>query len=68
MGAGDSWELSRESREIAGQILRQPVARLGGIDWTQSTAADLRRFLVQQIEAHGERRLVTARMLEGLTE
>ena len=36
--------------------------------WTQSTAADLRRFLVQQMESHGERRLVTVRMLEGLTE
>jgi DNA repair protein RecO (recombination protein O) len=68
LGAGDSWELSRESREIAGRILRQPVARLGETNWTQSTAADLRRFLVQQIESHGERRLVTARMLEGLTE
>jgi DNA repair protein RecO (recombination protein O) len=64
-GAGNSWELSRESREIAGQILRQPVAQLGEIDWTQSTAADLRRFLVQQIESHGERRLITAPMLEG---
>ena len=68
MGAGSSWELSRESREIAGQILRRPVAQVGETDWTQSTAADLRRFLVQQMETHGERRLVTARMLEGLTE
>jgi hypothetical protein len=60
--------LSRESREIAGQILRRPVAQVGETDWTQSTAADLRRFLVQQMESHGERRLVTASMLEGLTE
>jgi len=66
-GAGNSWELSRESREIAGQILRQHVAQLGEAHWTQSTAADLRRFLVQQIESHGERRLITAPMLEGLT-
>jgi len=66
-GAGNSWELSRESREIAGQILRQHVAQLGETNWTQSTAADLRRFLVQQIESHGERRLITAPMLEGLT-
>jgi DNA repair protein RecO (recombination protein O) len=66
-GAGNHWELSRESREIAGQILRQPVAQLGETDWTQSTAADLRRFLVQQMESHGERRLITAPMLEGLT-
>ena len=65
-GSGNSWELSRESREIAGQILRRPVAQLGVTDWTQSTAADLRRFLVQQIESHGERRLITVPMLEGL--
>jgi DNA repair protein RecO (recombination protein O) len=67
-GAGNTWELSRESRDIAGQILRQPVAQLGETDWTQSTAADLRRFLVQQMESHAERRLVTAPMLEDLTD
>jgi hypothetical protein len=67
LGAGNSWELSRESRQIAGQILRQPVAQAGEANWTQATAADLRRFLVQQMESHGERRLVTAPMLEGLT-
>src|ERR1019366_7970121 len=35
-GAGISWELSPESREIAGQILRRPVAQLGETTWTQS--------------------------------
>ena len=71
LGAGNSWELSRESRELAGRILRYPVAQLdavgGGTGWTQATAADLRRFLVQQMESHGERRLITVPMLEGLT-
>jgi len=67
MGAGNSWELSRESRELAGRMLRNPVADLRGLAWTQSTAADLRRFLVQQMEAHGERRLITVPMLEGST-
>jgi len=66
-GAGNTWELSRESRELAGRILRCPVAQLGGAGWTQATAADLRRFLVQQMESHGERRLITVPMLEGLT-
>ena len=47
---------------------RRPVAGLSTVHWTQSTAADLRRFLVQQIESHAERRLVTAPLLEeGLT-
>jgi DNA repair protein RecO (recombination protein O) len=68
LGAGGSWELSRESREVAGQILRRPVAQVGQANWTQSTAADLRRFLVQQMETHAERRLVTVPMLEGLTD
>jgi DNA repair protein RecO (recombination protein O) len=66
-GSGSSWELSRESRQIVEQILRRPVAQVGGEGWTQSTAADLRRFLVQQMESHAERRLITAPVLEGST-
>lgn len=62
--AGNSWELSGESRGIAGEILRRPVAELPAANWGQSTAADLRRFLVQRIESHAERRLLTARILE----
>ena len=64
-GAGSSWELSRESRAIAGQILRQPVAQLATVNWNRETAADLRRFLVQQMESHTERRLITIPMLES---
>ena len=62
---GSSWELSAESRRIATEMLRLPVAGLSKTDWSQSTAADLRRFLVQQIESHVERRLVTVPMLEA---
>ncbi len=68
LGGGNSWELSRESREIAGQILRQPVAQLGQTEWSQATAADLRRFLVQQMESHAERRLITVPVLESSSE
>jgi DNA repair protein RecO (recombination protein O) len=64
LGAANSWELSGESRALAGEILRMPIAQLSKTGWGQSTAADLRRFLVQQIEAHVERRLVTAPLLE----
>ena len=63
LGSG-GWELSVESRGIAGDMLRAPVAQLAKTDWGQGTAADLRRFLTQQIESHVERRLVTAPMLE----
>lgn len=63
-GFGSTWELSAESRAIAAEMLRTPVAQLSTAEWTQSTAVDLRRFLVQQMESHLERRLVTAPMLE----
>jgi DNA repair protein RecO (recombination protein O) len=61
--AGSNWELSAHSRSLAAKMLRAPVAGLAG-GWDQRTAEDLRHFLVQQIESHVERRLVTARMLE----
>jgi hypothetical protein len=40
------------------------VAQLSQTVWDQGTAADLRRFLVRQIESHIERRLVTAPLFE----
>ena len=65
-GAGSSWELSAESRALARQIARLPVAQVAGLGgWTQKTAADLRRFLVQQMESHMERKLVTVSQLEA---
>jgi DNA repair protein RecO (recombination protein O) len=61
---GGNWELSAQSRSIAAEMLRCPVAQLSTARWDQGTAADLRRFLVQRIESHVERRLITASMLE----
>ena len=63
-GTGGSWELGAESRALAAEMLRAPVAQLSRANWDQGPAADLRRFLVQQIEVHVERRLLTARVLE----
>ncbi|MBZ5724096.1 MAG: DNA repair protein RecO [Acidobacteriia bacterium] len=63
-GAGSSWELSGESRAVAAEMLRLPVTNLAPRAWAQATVADLRRFLVQQIEEHAERRLLTAPLLE----
>jgi DNA repair protein RecO (recombination protein O) len=60
LGSGNSWELSAESRRLVAEMLRQPVGQA-----STSAATDLRRFLVQQIEAHVERRLITAPMLES---
>jgi DNA repair protein RecO (recombination protein O) len=66
-GSGNSWELSAASRSTAAEMLRTPVTQISRTDWDQATAADLRRFLVQQIEAHAERKLVTAPLLEQRT-
>jgi len=63
-GVGSNWELSAESRTMAAEMLRTPVAQLSKKEWGPATAADLRRFLVQQMEAHVERRLITAPMIE----
>jgi len=62
---GTTWELSLTSRDIAEEMLHKPVAQLAHTDWRRETAADLRHFLVRQIENHIERRLVTAPALEA---
>jgi DNA repair protein RecO (recombination protein O) len=62
---GKTWELSVTSRDIAEEMLHTPVGQLTHEDWRRETAADLRHFLVRQIEHHIERRLVTADVLEA---
>jgi DNA repair protein RecO (recombination protein O) len=64
-GAGGSWELSAESRAIAVEMLRKPIAEINHTPWSRETYADLRRFLVQQIERHIERKLMTPPVLEA---
>lgn len=56
--------VAEESRAVAEEMLHTPIARLSARDWGPQTAAELRRFLVRQIEEHIERRLVTAPLLE----
>ncbi len=57
---------SAESRAIAEEMLHTPVGSLTARNWTGETAADVRRFLIRQIEEHVERRLVTAQALETI--
>ncbi len=64
LGAGNSWELSAGSRALAAEMLCTPVSKLSRAGWDKTTAADLRRFLVQQIESHVEKRLITIPILE----
>src|SRR5579872_7350810 len=62
---GKTWELNVASRDIAEEMLHTPVGQLTPDGWRRETAADLRQFLVRQIENHIERRLVTASALEA---
>ena len=56
--------MSVESRAIAAEMLRKPVADVTG-EWPKATGADLRRFLVQRMEEAIERKLITAPVLEA---
>ncbi len=59
-----SSEISRESRELAGQMFRSPVESFRLKPWPKSQGADLRKFLIQILQRHLEKKLVTAAMLE----
>jgi DNA repair protein RecO (recombination protein O) len=61
-----SSELSPESRKIAAQMLRSRVSEFTAIDWPKAVAADLRKFLLQILERHIEKKLLTAGMLEKI--
>jgi DNA repair protein RecO (recombination protein O) len=58
--------VTRESADIAEEMLATPIGNLGPRDWTKSTAADLRRALVRTIEHHVERKFLTVQLLEAL--
>ncbi|HTZ83348.1 MAG TPA: DNA repair protein RecO [Candidatus Acidoferrales bacterium] len=59
-----SSEISSESRALAAQMFRAPVDSFSDISWPKSQAADLRKFLIQILQRHIEKKLVTAAMLE----
>jgi len=61
-----SSEMSAESRALAAQMFRAPVESFAGPAWPKSRAADLRKFLLQALERHIEKKLVTAGMLEKI--
>ncbi len=61
-----SSEMSAESRTVAAEMFRLPVDALGGAAWPRERAADLRKFLLQTIERHIEKKLVTGKMLERI--
>jgi DNA repair protein RecO (recombination protein O) len=59
-----SSEISAESRVLAAQMFRAPVESFAGKAWPKSQGADLRKFLIQILQRHIEKKLVTAGMLE----
>jgi DNA repair protein RecO (recombination protein O) len=61
-----SSDISGDSRAVAAQMLRAPVESFAGMEWPKAKAADLRKFLIQILERHLERKLVTAGMLEKI--
>jgi DNA repair protein RecO (recombination protein O) len=59
-----SSELSSESRGVAAKMFRSPVDSFADISWPKTAGADLRKFLMQILQRHLEKKLVTVGMLE----
>lgn len=61
-----SSEISADSRALADQMFRTPVEKFGTTSCSKTQGADLRRFLLQTLQRHIEKKLVTAGMLEKI--
>ena len=59
-----SSEISNASRTWAAQMFRAPVDSFTEVSWPKSQCADLRKLLIQILQRHIEKKLVTAGMLE----
>lgn len=57
--------VSGDSMELAESVLRNPIAQFAPGPFEQNTAADLRKFLIRQIEDMIDRRLKTAALLSA---
>lgn len=58
--------VSEESQALAREIAARPIGEVRPGTWEKSQNADLRRFLMREIESHAERRLYTVPLLEAL--
>jgi DNA repair protein RecO (recombination protein O) len=58
--------LTPDSQVLAVRIFRSPVSAFVGESWPRSRGADLRRFAIQSLERHLERKLRTAAALSRL--
>ena len=59
-----SSEMSAESRKLAAQMFRASLESFADAPWPKERGADLRKFLLQSLQRHIEKKLVTAAMLE----
>ena len=62
-----SSEISADSRGLAAKMFRAPVETFSGVVWPKALGADLRKFLIQILQRHIEKKLVTAGMLEKIS-
>ncbi len=62
-----SSEISPDSRALAAQMFRAPVESFAGAPWPKKQGSDLRKFLMQTLQRHIEKKLVTAGMLEKIS-
>jgi DNA repair protein RecO (recombination protein O) len=63
---GSASALSAESWQLAQRMLRAPASAFAAEPWTRKRGQDLRRFTLQSLERHLERRLRTAEALARL--
>jgi len=58
--------LTPDSRRMARRMRVEPLPKIPAEGWSKNRAADLRKFLWQEMERHMERRLMTRKQLEEL--
>ena len=61
-----SSEISGESRTLAARMFRSPTEAFTQSPWPKAQGYDLRKFLIQILQRHIEKKLVTAGMLEKI--
>jgi DNA repair protein RecO (recombination protein O) len=62
-----SSEMSAESRKLVAMMFRAPIDGFAGMPWPKAQGGDLRKFLIQILQRHIEKKLVTATMLERVS-
>jgi len=61
-----SSEISPESRTLAAQMFRAPLQQFAGVEWPKKQGSDLRKLLIQILQRHIDKKLITAGMLEKI--